>query len=152
MKTKCFWRESHNATVFLHPPKKAFLSFSVWPRKECTWTLNWKRSLLICFENCQGFSYSHRQSRNRMINTFIVAHIAPHLKHSLEDKSILVLSKKAFLLPSVCPGTEHTWIFIWEKSLLISFESYQGVPYSHTSKVERRWWETTFQQTDKNFW
>ena len=40
---------------FLHPPKKAFLSSSVWPRREYIWTLNWKESLLICFEDCRVF-------------------------------------------------------------------------------------------------
>ena len=44
---------------FLHPSKKAFLSPSVWPRREYTWTLNWKESLLIYFENDQNLSYSH---------------------------------------------------------------------------------------------
>ena len=31
--------------------------------------------------------------------------------------------KKAFLLPSVWPGVEYTWVLIWKKSLLICFES-----------------------------
>ena len=30
---------------------------------------------------------------------------------------------------SVWPGTEYTWALIWKKSLLIYFESYQGIPY-----------------------
>ena len=34
---------------FLHPPRKASLSLSVWSRKEYTWTLNWKQSLLTYF-------------------------------------------------------------------------------------------------------
>ena len=32
---------------FLHPPKKTFLSSSVWRRGEYTWTFNWKESLEI---------------------------------------------------------------------------------------------------------
>ena len=64
MTIKCSWGYSHNAAPFLHPPKKAFLSSSVWPRREYTWTLDWKESLLTCFENCQDVPYSHRQSRN----------------------------------------------------------------------------------------
>ena len=32
---------------------------SVWPRREYTWTLSWKQSLLIYLENCQNVSYSH---------------------------------------------------------------------------------------------
>ena len=51
--------------------KKAFLSPSIWERREYIWKFNWKKSSLICFENCQGVSCSHRQSRNRMMNTFI---------------------------------------------------------------------------------
>ena len=43
---------------FLHPSKKAFLSPSVWARREYTWALNWKVNLLIYFENCQDVPYS----------------------------------------------------------------------------------------------
>ena len=60
---------------FFHPPKKAFLSPSVWPRREYIWTFNWKDNLLIFFENCLGVSCSHRQSRSRMMNTFIISYI-----------------------------------------------------------------------------
>ena len=43
---------------------KAFLSLSVWPRRQYTWTLNWKKSLLICFESYQGIPYyQHRKNR-----------------------------------------------------------------------------------------
>ena len=60
---------------FLHPPKNTFLSPSIWSRRD-TWTLNtWKESLLICLEYCQGVPYSHRQSRNRMMNFFIKVNI-----------------------------------------------------------------------------
>ena len=37
----------------------AFLSSSVWPKREYTWTINWKQSLLIYFENCQDVPCSH---------------------------------------------------------------------------------------------
>ena len=67
---------------------------------------------MICFENCQGVPYCHRQSSNRVMNTFIIVKITPHVRDSLEDKSMLVHSKKAFLLPSVCSQTEHTWTLI----------------------------------------
>ena len=73
----------HNLTIwspFLHPPNKTFLSLSVWSRREYIWKLNWKESLLICFENCQGVPCSHRQSRNRMMNTFIIVNITPICK------------------------------------------------------------------------
>ena len=45
---------------FLHPSKKVFLSPSVWSRREHTWTFNWKKSLLICFENFPDVPYSHK--------------------------------------------------------------------------------------------
>ena len=75
MTPKYSWNNLTMWSPFLHPPKKAFLSPSVWPRREYIWTLNWKESLLICFENCQGVPCSHRQSRNRMMNTFIIGNI-----------------------------------------------------------------------------
>ena len=58
-------------------PKKAFLSLSVWVRREYIWKLNLKENLLICFENCQGVPCSHWQSRNRIMNTFIIVNITP---------------------------------------------------------------------------
>ena len=66
--------------LFSHSPKRAFLFSSVWPQREYTWTLNWKETLLICFENCQGVPYPHKQSRNRMINTFIIVNTIPICK------------------------------------------------------------------------
>ena len=65
---------------FLHPTKKVFMSPLLWPRSEYTWTLNWKESLLVWFEDCLGVPYSHRQSRNIMIHTFIIANIIPTCK------------------------------------------------------------------------
>ena len=79
--------------------KKIFLSPSVWPKREYTWTLIWKKSLLICFDSCQGgVPCSNRQSRKRMMNTFIMVNITPVCRDNLEDKSMLVPSKKE--LPS----------------------------------------------------
>ena len=43
---------------------------------------------------------------------------------------MIVDSKNAFTLPSVWPE---------KKSLLICLESYQGIPYSHTGRVDRGW-------------
>ena len=54
---------SHYAP-FLHPSKKAFLSPSVSPRREYTWTLNSKKSLFIYFGNCQDVPYSHEQEQD----------------------------------------------------------------------------------------
>ena len=65
-------------SLFLHPTKRH--SSSVWPRREYTWTLNWKGSLLICSEKCQCVPYSHGQSRNNMMNTFIIVNFIPACK------------------------------------------------------------------------
>ena len=65
---------------FLHPPKKAFVSPSLWPRREHNWALNWKESLLICFKNCLSVPYSHRKSKNKLMNTFIIVNITPTCK------------------------------------------------------------------------
>ena len=88
----------------LHPSKKG-LSFPLslgGARREYIWKLNWKESLLIYFENWQGAPCSHRQSRNRVMNTFIIVNITPicrQVRDSLEDKSMLLVHfKKAFPL------------------------------------------------------
>ena len=78
--------------------------------------------------------------RNKMTNTFIIVNINPHVRDNLEDKSMLAHSKKAFHLPSVWPVTECIWALIWKKSLLICFERYQGIPYSHRGRVDRGMW------------
>ena len=125
---------------FWLPPKKVFLSPWDWPRREYIWALKWKESLLICFENCHGVPYFHRDSRNRMVNTFIIFTLPLHVTDSLEDKSMLLHSKKVFLLHPVWQGTEYTWALIWKKSLLICFGSYQGIFPTCTVRVDRRWW------------
>ena len=38
---------------------------------------------MVCFENFQGVLYSHRQSTNEMMNTFIVVNITPTSKRLL---------------------------------------------------------------------
>ena len=73
-----------------------------------------------------------------MMDTFII--VVQDVKDSSEDKSMLVHFKKAFLLPSVWSGKEGTWEFIWKKSLLVCFESYQNIPYSHTGRLNRGMW------------
>ena len=80
--------------------------------------------------------FSILTSRNRMMNTFVIVKIPPHVRDSSKDKSMLFHSKKAFLLPAVWPGTEYTRTLIWKNSLLVCFESYQGIPYSHTGRVD----------------
>ena len=82
-----------------------------------------------------------RHSSNRMMSTLIIVNITSTcVRDRLEDKYLLVHSKKTFLLPSVWPGIEYNWALVWKKSLLICFESYQGIPYSHTGIVERGRW------------
>ena len=65
--------------------------------------------------------------------------LTPHVRHSLEDKSMFAHSKKTFLLPSVWSRTEYTLELIWKKSLVICFESYHAIPYSHTGIVDKGW-------------
>ena len=77
-------------------PKRAFLSPSVWARRKYIWKLSQIESWLICFENYQGVPCSHRQSRNMMMNSFIIVNITPYAIDSLEDKSMLALFKQAF--------------------------------------------------------
>ena len=76
--------------------------------------------------------FSIPTSRNRMMNTFIIVNIIHSYKRFPNPK-------KAFLLPSVWPGTEYTLALIWKTSLLplICFQSYQGIPYSHRGRVDR---------------
>ena len=62
-------------------PKKILLYPLVWVRKEYILKLNWKESLLICFEDCQGAPCSH--SRNRMMNTFIIVNITPICRYEI---------------------------------------------------------------------
>ena len=105
---------------FFHPLKRAFLSPSVWRGRAerraywFFWSLSW------CF-----------------LFPRVGIALPPHVRDSLEDKSMSFLSKKVFLLPSVWPGTKYTWALIWKKSLLICFGSYQGILYSHTGRVDR---------------
>ena len=113
-------------------PKMVFLSPSAWARREYIWKLSWKESSLICFENYQGVPWSHRQRRNRMMNSFIIVNITPYAIDSLEDKSMLVHFKKAFPLTSLGHSFERRAYY-----LLLRFESYLGIPYSHTGRVYR---------------
>ena len=121
----------------LPPPflalSKNNLSSSVWPRREYTWTFNWKESLLNCYESCQSVPYTHRQSWNRMMNTFIIVDITPTCERCPLQKGLL--------LSSIWPGTEYTWVLI-SNSLLISFESYPVIPYSHKGSLDNGWWKT----------
>ena len=129
---QCGPRSLHYCTL----PKKAFLSTSVWARREYIWKLNCKESLLIYSENFQGAPCSHRQSRNRMMNTFIMVNITPICRwESLEDESILLVHfKKTFSLTLF--GHSFSRRVYW---LLFHYESYQGIPlFLHTGKADER--------------
>ena len=92
---------------------KVFLSLSVWARREYIWKLNWKESLLIYFENWQGAPCSHRQSRNRMMNTFIIVNITPICKRQFRGYIYACPHQKG-------PPYHFTWALIWKKSLLLT--------------------------------
>ena len=49
------------------------------------------------------------------MNTFIVVNITRHVRDSLEDKSMIVHSKKALPLPSVYPGKDYTGTHLKEE-------------------------------------
>ena len=68
------------------------------------------------------------------MNSFITVNITPHAIDSLEDNSMLVLFKKVFPLTSLGHLFERRAYY-----LLLCFESYQGIPYSHTGRVDRGW-------------
>ena len=65
------------------------------------------------------------------MNSFIMVNITPYAIDSLEDKSMLVHFKKAFPLTPLGHSFERRAYY-----LLLCFESYQGIPYSHTGRVD----------------
>ena len=77
------------------------------------------------------------------MNTFIIAKRYPQMYgiYSSWDKSMLFHSKKVLLFPSVLSGTQYTWALIWKKSLIICFESYQGIPYLFPYRQSRQEFE-----------
>ena len=83
----------------LHPSKKG-LSFPFSLGKKIIYLeTQLKGELTDLFSKLTGCPCSHRQSRNRMMNTFLIVNIAPYLRDSLENKSMLpVHLKKAFSL------------------------------------------------------
>ena len=105
--------------------KKVFFFPLVRPRREYTWTLIWMRSLLICLKNCQGVPCFHRQSRKRMMSTFIM------LRDSLEHRSMLAPYKKG--LPSLFSFPKKKKIYL---STHLRATMVFPIP---TGKVGRRW-------------
>ena len=71
------------------------------------------------------------------MNTFIIVNITlpSYVIDSLKDKSMLVHLKKSLPSHFACLGThlkEELTPYI-----LLSFENYQGIPYSHTGRVDK---------------
>ena len=64
--------------MLVHSKRPSFsLQFG---QKQNKQALIWKKSLLICFESYQGMVFpipSHRQSRQRMLNTLLMVNINP---------------------------------------------------------------------------
>ena len=89
----------HNVIPLLAPSKKD-LSFSfILAKKRIYLDTQLKGEFTNLFLNSQGVPCSYRQSRNRMMNTFIIGNIT-YIRDTLEDKSMLVHFKKAFPLTS----------------------------------------------------
>ena len=96
----------YTSPLFAHSTEKVFIYPLVLPRRGYPWTIIWKRSILICFWNCQDVPYSNSQSRKRMMNTFMMVNITPICK-----KCFLYFPppKMTFLPFSVEPRREYTW-------------------------------------------
>ena len=97
----------------LHPPKKAFLSSSVWLRREYTWALNWGAYWFV-LKIARVFPIP--TSRNTMMSTFIIANITPTCKRI--SLCFSTPTKSSF---SVQFGQVQNILGVlsWQKSLLI---------------------------------
>ena len=82
----------------LHPPTPSHAPSKKWPSYPISlannkiissWAQILKKSLLICFERCQGISYPNRKSTKELVNTLLMVIITPTIRDSLEDKSML---------------------------------------------------------------
>ena len=125
--------------VFLYSPRKALLSPSLWPRKEHTWTLNWKGSLLICFENGVGVPYSIRQSRNSMMNSFITVNITPTCKRQFRGY-IYPCPLQKDLPPISLAWSRIYWETNLKEELTDLFWKLLRVWYFLFPNPERWWW------------
>ena len=110
-------------------------SWTLQKRPFFPFSLAWKRIYLDTQlkEEFTDLFWKFQGNRNRMINTFMKVTSPPYVRDSLEDKVCLSTSKNP-------PLSHFTWALIWKKSWLICFQSYQGIPYSHTGRVDRVWW------------
>ena len=71
---------------------------------------------------------------NTTMNSSIINNIIPYAIYSLEDKPMLVHFKKVFPRTSLGHSFERAYY------LLLCFESYQGIFYSHPGRVDRGRW------------
>ena len=98
-----------------------------WARRVYIRKLKWKEILLICFEYCQGLPCSYWQSRNKMINTFIIVNITP-ICNSLDDKSINLLLCLEPL--QKCLHFPFTCVLTWKKNLMLTASLWKLLEYS----------------------
>ena len=106
-----------------------------------------KKGLSFCFSLGKKIIYLETQLKreftdlfwkltcNTTMNSFIINNIIPYAIYSLEDKPILVHFRKAFPITSLVHSFERRAYY-----LLLCFENYQGIPYSHTGRVDRGRW------------
>ena len=71
------------------------------------------------------------------MNFFIIVNIISTCKETVHMTSLCFsIQKKAFLFSFSLARNRYTWSLVCKKGLLICFESYQGILYSHTGKVD----------------
>ena len=86
-----FFRNSSMWPPFSTLQERPSSLFQFGQEKKCTWTLNWKKILLICFENCHRVFPipTGRVPRNWIMDPFIVVNITLTCRGSLEDEYML---------------------------------------------------------------
>ena len=125
------WSNLTMCSPFLDPPKRPSYPLQFGREENIPGHSIKRRAYWFVLKTARVFPIP--TSRNKMINNFIIVTIIP-------DKSMLVHSKNTFLLLSVWSRKEHTSALIWKKNLLNRFENYQGIPCSHTGRVDRGRW------------
>ena len=76
-----FWQASAlggNLTMWL-----SFLHPAVWPRWEYIWALNWDRDYWFILKTARMFLFL--TSKNRMMNTFVIVTLSPHVRDSSKE-------------------------------------------------------------------
>ena len=102
-----------------------------------------KGEQLICIKNSLGVHYSIRQSRNRMMNTFIIFNITPTYKRWFREKIYACLLQKRLLSPFVL-DRNRMFLGTYLKNELTSF--FWKLPrvwhflFPNTDWVDCRWW------------